>query len=208
MTRECAIECVQSFIDTFEICKENHEPIETSINGEDVIAFKMAIEALEQEPKTGHWIKTKEQDDAEPLILWKCSECLTVQRLKTNYCPNCGLKMEVIKMTLNEAIQHAERIAKIEEQACFLISNEDGDYDNHKKCGEHYRQLAGWLKDYKAKEEINQSLLYENERLIGSVQEIKAEINDVIKEWGEEYSEGLFRALEIIDKHMSWEGEE
>lgn len=47
MTREYAIECVQSFIDTFEICKENHEPIETSINGEDVIAFKMAIKALE-----------------------------------------------------------------------------------------------------------------------------------------------------------------
>lgn len=45
------------------------------------------------QPKTGHWIKTKEQDDAEPLILWKCSECLTVQRLKTKYCPNCGAKM-------------------------------------------------------------------------------------------------------------------
>lgn len=47
MTREYAIECVQSFIDTFEICKENHEPIETSINGEDVEAFKMTIKALE-----------------------------------------------------------------------------------------------------------------------------------------------------------------
>ena len=46
-----------------------------------------------EEPKTGHWIKTKEQDDAEPLILRKCSECLTVQRLKTNYCPNCGADM-------------------------------------------------------------------------------------------------------------------
>jgi hypothetical protein len=56
MTKEYAIECVQSFIDTFEICKENHEPIETSINGEDVIAFKMAIEALQQEPKeTEYW---------------------------------------------------------------------------------------------------------------------------------------------------------
>lgn len=47
--------------------------------------------AIEQ--KTGHWIKTKEQDDAEPLILWRCGECLTAQRLKTNYCPNCGAKM-------------------------------------------------------------------------------------------------------------------
>ena len=46
------------------------------------------------QPKTGHWIKTKEQDDAEPLILWKCSECLTVQRLKAKYCPNCGAKMK------------------------------------------------------------------------------------------------------------------
>ena len=58
--------------------------------------WDMAIEALEKDQsnqKTGHWIKTKEQNDAEPLILWKCSECLTVQRLKTNYCPNCGAKM-------------------------------------------------------------------------------------------------------------------
>ena len=52
-----------------------------------------ALPSVQPKQKTGHWIKTKEQDDAEPLILWKCSECLTVQRLKTNYCPNCGAKM-------------------------------------------------------------------------------------------------------------------
>lgn len=56
--------------------------------------MERAVICGEQEPKTGHWIKTKEQDDAEPLILWKCSECLAVQRLKTNYCPDCGAKME------------------------------------------------------------------------------------------------------------------
>ena len=67
--------------------------IPTTKQGE---AFKMALRALQkQEQKTGHWIKTKEQDNAEPLILWRCSECLTVQRLKTNYCPNCGAKTEV-----------------------------------------------------------------------------------------------------------------
>ena len=50
---------------------------------------------------------------------------------------------------LEDAITYAEKIAKIEEQACFLISNEDGDYDNHKKCGEWYRQLVDWLKELK-----------------------------------------------------------
>ena len=62
-----------------------------------VIEVRRDIKALPPvtpQPKTGHWIKTKEQDNAEPLILWKCSECLTVQRLKTKYCPNCGAKMK------------------------------------------------------------------------------------------------------------------
>ena len=52
-------------------------------------ALDMAIKALEQEPKTGHWIDHQE----DRWIYAKCSECETVHDTQTNYCPNCGAKM-------------------------------------------------------------------------------------------------------------------
>ncbi len=50
---------------------------------------------------------------------------------------------------LDEAIKYHEQITKIEEQACFLIPEEDGDYENHKKCAAEHRQIAEWLKELK-----------------------------------------------------------
>ena len=78
------------------------------------------------------------------------------------------------------------------------------------------------VQDAQKKEEINQSLLYEyeNERLLKSVQEIKAEIKkelchsirDEYSQRQNDYCDGVEfagkRCLEIIDKHMSWEGED
>ena len=49
-----------------------------------------AIKALEQEPKTGHWIDHQEGR----WIYAKCSECETVHDTRTNYCPNCGCHMK------------------------------------------------------------------------------------------------------------------
>ena len=46
-----------------------------------------AIEALEQQPKTGHWISHHHGCEYE------CSECHDKQRAKSNYCPNCGCCM-------------------------------------------------------------------------------------------------------------------
>ena len=64
---------------------------------EDAEALEMAIEALEQEPKTGHWILLDECSNSG----YYCSEChkkvikegwsKTVKKVK--YCPNCGAKM-------------------------------------------------------------------------------------------------------------------
>ena len=58
------------------------------------IYLKGYNEALEQEPKTGHWIIV---DDCEKFIA-KCSKCgqLKDSRMisKYSYCPNCGAKME------------------------------------------------------------------------------------------------------------------
>ena len=63
------------------------------------------------------------------------------------------------------------------------------------------------VQDAQKKEEINQSLLYENERLLKSVQEIKAEIKNKMDA---DYIDiaGYKASLDIINKHMSWEGED
>ena len=60
-----------------------------------VANVKTAIEALEPEPKIGYWIVYPEGID--PHLV--CDKCLSraPYDCKTNYCPNCGIKMEVKK---------------------------------------------------------------------------------------------------------------
>ena len=61
---------------------------------EDVEIYDAIIKALEQQQKVGKWIKTYEPNDAEPFILWECSECKNTERgRRSKYCPNCGAKM-------------------------------------------------------------------------------------------------------------------
>lgn len=54
-------------------------------------ALDMAIEALEQEPKTGHWIDVPV---GQYVLLHRCSNCLKTSVTESKYCPNCGAKME------------------------------------------------------------------------------------------------------------------
>jgi hypothetical protein len=61
-------------------------------------AHYMAIKALEQEPKTGHWI---EKDGFDGDVYYDCSECgeswTTIEGTPwqngMDYCPNCGCRM-------------------------------------------------------------------------------------------------------------------
>ena len=52
-------------------------------------ALDIAIEVLNQEPMTGHWIETPNA--------FECSECQIIRAKGTtgkyNYCPSCGAKM-------------------------------------------------------------------------------------------------------------------
>lgn len=58
----------------------------------DAIEFtKIALEALEQEPKTGHW---ELGVDFGNVAHYYCSECRQKRNWHTPYCPNCGAKME------------------------------------------------------------------------------------------------------------------
>ena len=61
----------------------------------------MAIKALEQEPKTGHWIyqgvDIGSNDEAYPC--YECSNCNEIsyilpEEIDYNFCPYCGAKME------------------------------------------------------------------------------------------------------------------
>ena len=61
-------------------------------------ALEMAIKALEQEPKTGHWI-TEDMFDGD--VAYRCSECNelfwiecgTPKDNEYNFCPKCGKRL-------------------------------------------------------------------------------------------------------------------
>ena len=53
-------------------------------------ALDMAIEALQQEPKRGYWLDAREEDPC----WYICSECKRMVDDDSNYCPNCGARME------------------------------------------------------------------------------------------------------------------
>ena len=57
-------------------------------------AIKVIIEVLEQEPKTGRWIKTISENGVTSAI--RCSECGFEDNryMLFRYCPNCGAKMQ------------------------------------------------------------------------------------------------------------------
>lgn len=66
--------------------------------------LNLAIKALEQEPKTGHWkafihdAYHGTDEDGEPIwrevTVYHCSQCNRRTLIKEKYCPNCGAKME------------------------------------------------------------------------------------------------------------------
>lgn len=90
MTREEAIKKLQ---------KQKAEYLEEWVDYSGVAeAYDMAIEALEQEPvKHGEWVESK-----IPNELYVCSNCggacwsYDYERtiVKSNFCPNCGAKMD------------------------------------------------------------------------------------------------------------------
>lgn len=69
--------------------------------------MREAIKALEQEPKTGHWI---EKDGFDGDTYYDCSECgeswTTIEgtpwKNGMNYCPNCGCRMATGKERIND----------------------------------------------------------------------------------------------------------
>lgn len=102
-------------------------------------------------------------------------------------------------MTIDEAIEHAEKVAEVQEEAakewhenqvrkCELIPFAEMDYTHEnecKKCAAEYRQLAEWLTDYKnlllAIEEIK-SLGKSRRILLIKGDEVLSLVKDIIDE--------------------------
>ena len=84
MTREEAIEIIISIDKAYR-----------AFSKEEYKALEMAVKALEQEQKTGHWI----DDMSLGYHVSICSNCNwrghgdTRLIYKPKYCPNCGAKM-------------------------------------------------------------------------------------------------------------------
>lgn len=104
------------------------------------------------------------------------------------------------RMTLDEAIKHAEEVAKGNENLAEFYYKEPGRNtalgDDCRECAEEHRQLAEWLKDY--------------ERLTDVLDKIRAEINELkpnnpnFKGYFEQ-NVALNKVLDIIDKYRESE---
>jgi len=74
-TREIAIEYL-----------EHYKKVKCGMMPEWV--WDMAIKALEQEPKTGHWKPYLKEG-----LRYQCSACDSRFTIPWEYCPHCGAKM-------------------------------------------------------------------------------------------------------------------
>ena len=89
MTREEAIEFGKMWLELQEDCKDSNT----------YEFFKMAIEALQQEPRKGSWIMTGDYFTGayESIDYVKCSYCGEESLEEGNYYPNCGADMREVQ---------------------------------------------------------------------------------------------------------------
>lgn len=87
MTQEEAIKLLNNITSYCDFVDGYGDMIDSTPYNE---AVDLAIKALEQEPKTGHWIFDEILDKH-----YYCSECKSMGVDYWDYCPNCGAKMEV-----------------------------------------------------------------------------------------------------------------
>ena len=87
MTREEAKSCIS----TIEMLQRLAYNIHGVMDVIDADNCEKIIKALEQEPKTGHWMPSHIPES----ILDECSECgFSCGAFTFNYCPNCGARMK------------------------------------------------------------------------------------------------------------------
>ena len=120
ISRKAAIEALEG-VDWFHEVDGELYPGGTS-DMNTYVPYKAVEEALNSIPaadvrpvKKGEWIDHQEGR----WIYAKCSECGTVHDVKSNFCPNCGAKMEAGKL----ATQQKDTLAFIGETAACVPSS-------------------------------------------------------------------------------------
>lgn len=87
MTRETKL-----LIDMWDIL---HRECHKVVTEENYDAIKKSIKVLEQEQKTGHWKRISIDKYSEHAKYWyRCDKCGKDNLGDTDWCPNCGAKME------------------------------------------------------------------------------------------------------------------
>lgn len=92
MTRE-------EVISTLKVWIERDKAMEYADRAENIEIYKMAIKALEQQPKTGRWLDKKTTIKGGHGLAYGrygCSVCKKKQPSKTDFCPNCGADMREV----------------------------------------------------------------------------------------------------------------
>lgn len=102
--KQAVLHCLKSMIDE-EVCEECPLYGTTGTDHCEKDCVRLAINALEQEHKMGHWEWV--QYDSNPNIgNWHCSECRTIiphMPEETDntpiykWCPMCGCKMQEVE---------------------------------------------------------------------------------------------------------------
>ena len=77
---------------TNEQAKSELMQIYMSLSEEKKKALDVAFKAMEQELKTGHWISHYDEDAKEGW--YECDCCHTERAFNTDFCPDCGAKMD------------------------------------------------------------------------------------------------------------------
>ena len=84
----------KKYINALRKCAKEHKNDKTPLG--HVIVSDLCrdtanlLEEVEQESKTGHWIRVT---DKAGYLVWECDKCGWQQRYNTNFCPDCGAKM-------------------------------------------------------------------------------------------------------------------
>lgn len=95
MTIDRAINTLHSLKDYYN---DKNEDSYVGFDAVDNTALDIAIKALEQQPKTGHWIEVIDEIDSFGNKTWhhECSICGNTNSGwgEYKYCPNCGARME------------------------------------------------------------------------------------------------------------------
>lgn len=93
ISRQAVLDALDKSKYSNEFCEEHH--IDWSINLGMAHIVVNELKPITPHPKVGQWVKTFEPNEAEPFILWECSNChkTVIGSMKSDYCPNCGADM-------------------------------------------------------------------------------------------------------------------